>query len=1149
MNRWLSTRRLQRRRRPRISLRLEDLEARNLLDSQALFHPEAVLRPLYGVRGTPLPPDSAGHHQPPPPGGFPNVPVNDPAEDGRSSQDTQSETSLVLAGGTVIAAFNDSTLYDPAHTSYHFTGYSVSGDGGQSFQDAGALPNTPGGDCGDPVLARDDVTGRVYFATLSCQNPSIPLFRTDDNFATIMPAVNAIPGHSGLMDKEWITVDNTAGDGQGNVYVLVRDFGSGNGIFFSRSTDHGATFGPSGGVPIVSGANGNVQGAWVTVGPDHAVYAFWFDNTTSTEKIMMRKSTDGGLTFGTPVTVTTLRTTGINGDLNLGGGFRSNAFAQALANPVTGQLYVVYDDKAAGNDKSDVYFRYSNDGGTTWSAAADIIDDTTGHDQWQPALAVTPNGNTVGVFWYDRRVDPADNLIDRFGALGVVAGGKVVFGPNFRITDTSFPVEHGHDSVVNSVYMGDYDQAVADNTGFYLTWGDNRLPSLGHMGNTNDVRFTHITVSVAGPAVIAVTPRGATFPPIGGVRVTFDEPIDPKTFTPDQFQLFDPSGNPIKITSITPVDDSDVRFDVTFDALTTTGIYGYQVGPYITDQSGNYMDQNGDGIPGEDPDDAFFGTVNVAGPKITASTPTPTSTNLPGAVDHIRVTFSEPIDPASFTFDEVYLAGPDGSQIPVNDIEPVGTSNTVFDVSFDALYVAGTYQVVIGPYITDPFGNYMDQNGNYIVGEFPDDQYATTFTVTGPVVTQFARNGQQNQPVSSVRVTFNEPIDPTTFTPDQVAALLDPQGNPIKVTDVQPVAGSNNTRFDISFDTQTLYGTYRVQIASGVIADFYGNALAVDFTATFIVTPMYTASAYDFEPLDIHGLPGTFRVIQSGDDVSNPVNLGAHTFNFYGVVYTGNNRLYASSNGLITFGASNTDFTNSNLTTTPPQPAIAVLWSDWIKTSGTDLLEGYFDDANGRLILQWNGIMHLGGSNVGVTFQLILYLDTGGVPGDIVFNYVFLNTGDQYRDGLASTVGIKNAGNQGTDRVLVTYRQDHMWVHGGQAILVTLADQGGAPARQRGRPAVKGLAPADPADITPAMISPDALTPARSAFTAAPALPGRASAEIPPALRGGVAAGSVDQVFTRFGAGGPLAGTRHHHAAGDGIDPLILDLLEQGAPV
>src|SRR5262249_16344010 len=156
--------------------------------------------------------------------------------------------------------------------------------------------------------------------------------------------------------------------GQGNVYLVVRDFGSGNGIYLHRSTDQGSTFTPSGGVQIASGGGGNVQGAWVTVGPDHSVYGFWYDNTGGHQTIRMRRSSDQGQTFGPAVVVHTLSSSlGVNGDLGLGG-FRSNAFPQALANPANGDLYVVYDDRGATGHRADVYFQESTDNGTSWSA-------------------------------------------------------------------------------------------------------------------------------------------------------------------------------------------------------------------------------------------------------------------------------------------------------------------------------------------------------------------------------------------------------------------------------------------------------------------------------------------------------------------------------------------------------------------------------------------------------------------------------------------------------------------------------------------------------------------------------------------------------------------------------------------------------------
>ncbi len=1369
-------------RRFKANLHLEFLEDRTLLDAgQLLYHPEAVLRVLHSAADpAPKAVVPGGSTLPPPTPA--NVLVNDPGEDGTSAQDTQSETSLVVAGTDVLAGFNDSLLYNGS-SNLHFTGFARSSDSGDSFQDLGALPNTPGGDGGDPALARDNVTGRTYLVTLSLNNPSIPLFRSDDNFATFLPVINAAPGHSGLLDKEWVAVDNAAGAGQGNVYVVVRDFGSGNGIYLSRSTDHGDTFGPGGGVQVVSAGGGNVQGAWVTVGPDHAVYVFWFDNVTSTQKIMMRKSTDQGQTFGPAVTVATLHTTGVNGDLGLGI-FRSNAFAQAVVNPINNNIYVTFDDKGAGSDRADVFFTQSTDGGTTWATPVKVNDDATTRDQWQPAIAVTPNGSKVGIFWYDRRNDPANTMIDRFGAIGTVSGSTVTFGVNIQITDMAFPPAAGHDPVVNPIYMGDYDSVAATDSFFYLTWGDNRSASRGHTGNNADVRFARVPLEVAGPSVIATRPNGATFGNLNSVRVSFDEEINPDTFTPDQVLFLGPSGTPIPVQQITPVDGSgDTQFDLSFATQSTLGNYLLVIGPNIQDTSGNPMDQNGNGTPGEVPGDQYVGRFTLQGPKITASTPslstpdmfgpvasvrvtfnepidpttftpakissflgprgpiivtgvtavansnntqfdiafapqggtgyytltigpdirdaaghqmdqngnfiageipddqyiarfrlkgpmitarspsgtsftpgqvasftvtfnepmnpasftpatvvftgpngvvpvtsivpvtgsnntqfnivfnpvgvaghytmvigpnvmdlfgnpmdqngnffpgeipgdqysfafdiagpkilsntpnlttpvlgqvtmvrvtfnepidpttmtpdkitsftgpngpidvtgvfsvggsnntqfditfapqvttgrymmvfgsgildyfgneadpytasfgiqgpkvlssTPSGTaNLPGVVDHVRLTFNESMDPSTFTSDQVVsFTGPNGA-VPINDVQPVpNTGNTQFDISFDALTAPGSYRLVVGPNIQDLYGNAMDQNGNLVPGEVPGDEYTASFGVTGPLVTGIARNGPPANPVSSIRVTFNEPIDPTSFTPDQVTRLEDPSGNPITVQDVTPVTGSNNTQFDVSFDVQTAPGTYTVAIGPG-IADLFGNTTTTTFTGTFAVTPVYAASAYDYEDLDIHGLPGTFRVIQYADDSAAPVNLGTHTFNFYGVIYTGNNQLFAGSNGIINFGSGYTSPGNTDLTGTPSQATIAPMWSDWIKSSGTDMIEGYIDTDNDRLILQWNSIQHYPSSPMGITFQVILQLDTGGAPGDIIFNYVDLDTGDGNANGATSTVGIKSTGTQGPDRVLVSFDMLNPLVGSGQAILISAASDGG----------------------------------------------------------------------------------------------------------
>jgi len=427
--------------------------------------------------------------------------VNDPALDTTpGSRFTQSETTIVLGSGmTLIAGFNDSGSFLPG--SNKFTGFSRSTDMGATWTDGGTLPTNPNGDAGDPVLARDNTLGRTYFSTLNFSGNGLRVFSSNNDGLTWNAPVNGGTGvgAGSFQDKEWMTVDNFPGACQGNVYLAWRDFAvpaAAGGIRFSRSTDNGATFGPSPGLLLASPGASNVQGAFVTVGPNHAVYVFWLDQSAGAGTpniIKVRKSTDCGATFAPAVNVATLLTTGVNGSLGNIGGFRSNSFVQAVVNPTdANKIYLVHNDNPAGADSGDVFLRQSTDGGATWGAAVKINNDATTNTQFFPTIAVKPDGSALAASWYDRRRDPANSLIEYWGAIGTISGSTVTFGPNFRISDP-FPAVFGKDPVVNSVYMGDYDQMVADNNFFYVTWGDNRLTS------APDVRFAKIPMEGPGP--------------------------------------------------------------------------------------------------------------------------------------------------------------------------------------------------------------------------------------------------------------------------------------------------------------------------------------------------------------------------------------------------------------------------------------------------------------------------------------------------------------------------------------------------------------------------------------------------------------------------------------------------------------------------
>ncbi len=425
-----------------------------------------------------------------------NPPVNDPTLD-TTAQKTQSETTVLLTGGNgIVSSYNDSGSFVSGNK---FTGYSTSTDSGSSWTDRGTIPEATVGNFGDPVLARNNATGKVFLATLAANTNGLNIYSSTDNGLTWNGPVNGAPGTlASDGDKEWIAVDNFVGSGNGNVYHAYRDFGSSHpGVLFTRSTDAGVTFSPNPGLTIASGAAGNVQGAFVFVGSDHAVYVGFYDSTTTPDSIRVRKSTDQGLTFAATVTISNLTTTGTNGSLNVPAGYRSSAFPQFVASPTNANLlFSIHPDiTTSGGTDSNIYFNKSTDGGATWSANQQLNTDATTRAQTQPALSIMPDGTALCVTWQDSRADAANTKVQRYGVIGTISGTTVTFGPNFIVSQPNWTPVYGQDPVVNSVYMGDYDTMDADNNFFYTTFVDCRL------GN-QDVRFAKIPKAGPPPAAV-----------------------------------------------------------------------------------------------------------------------------------------------------------------------------------------------------------------------------------------------------------------------------------------------------------------------------------------------------------------------------------------------------------------------------------------------------------------------------------------------------------------------------------------------------------------------------------------------------------------------------------------------------------------------
>jgi hypothetical protein len=601
---------------------------------------------------------------------------------------TQSETAVIAFGNTVVVGFNDSG--SNAGGSNKFTGFARSTNGGATFTDGGTLPNHPNGDAGDPVLARNNATGRIYFATLQFSGSGIQVFRSDDNALTWMAPTQGAPGKSGFQDKEWITVDNFAGAGNGNVYVVARDFGVGNGIYFFRSTDNGDTFGPSGGTLITAGA----QGAFVAVGPDHSIYVFWYAGTT----IQMRKSTDQGLTFGPPVAAASGLVGGTNGDLALTGirqgtttaaGFRSSEFPHAVVSPTTGTIYAVFANNPPAVDKADIFVVQSTDGGATWSAPLRVNDDTTTNDQWQPTLAITPDGSTLGIFYYSRQEDPANNLFKFYGRIASVTGPTLSFAPSFAISDVPSLPEFGRDSVVNTTYMGDYDMAAATPGAFHVIWSDNRddLPGGAPRKDPNvyykriDLTL-HVTTTVPAVASVVSTPPAS-------YTVNVSEPVNPATLAAGDFSV-----NGIAATNVSYTPGSATMvFTFGSSPVTAEGLQTMAIA------AGAFTSAAANDPVAEFTGTFRFDTVTLA---VVATTPAAGGVfTLPSPLTY-DVTFNEPIDPASLQIGDLQLSGIAGGSVTAVSALP-GNTTARFTISVPT-EGALTATIPAGV-VADAFGN------------------------------------------------------------------------------------------------------------------------------------------------------------------------------------------------------------------------------------------------------------------------------------------------------------------------------------------------------------------------------------------------------------------------------------------------------------
>jgi subtilisin family serine protease/fibronectin type 3 domain-containing protein len=364
-----------------------------------------------------------------------------------------------------------------------------------------------------------------------------------------------------------------------------------------------------------------------------------------------------------------------------------------------------------------------------------------------------------------------------------------------------------------------------------------------------------------GPRVAAIVPDGLVLDPISSILITFDEPIDPSTFTVADITRFEGPNvlvGPLNLSSVPGTNNR--QFTLEFPLQTAPGIYELEISANLADRFGNLLDQDDDGVAGEPVDDRFIGGFTLANAVARFDFGTASSPVAPGYVGHpanhrynagdgygwqsgsvygidrrigndLRRDFNYTknatfaVDLPNGEYDVIVTLGDTAAAHDQVEVHLEGVPVDVVSTASGET-IARTYRVGIGDAQLQV--GLVDLGGSDIWAMIVAlDVVFAGPDLTGPRVVSTDQEGAVVGPVDRVRLGFSEAIDSDSFTLADVAVLEGPSGA------IAPLAihSVGSGEFEVEFAPQNTPGVYRLVVGPDV-TDVAGNVMDQDQDGT-----------------------------------------------------------------------------------------------------------------------------------------------------------------------------------------------------------------------------------------------------------------------------------------------------------------------------